>query len=389
MSSNFEKQIKINNLMKNPNLSRGTCSFCPLHAFSVALLTVTLLGLPSILYSQVPNSISYQAVVRDASNNLVSSQNIAVRISILKNSPSGTVEYQEIHGDVVTTTAGIMGFNIGGGTPSPGSVFTNIDWKNGSYFVKQEVDLEKDGTYDIFGDAVPLLSVPYAQHSNTANRATSAATADMASSVSGSFLGGLSLPVGTVLPFAGSSAYVDANLDGWLVCDGRPLQQAQYPELFAVIGTTYGSNGGQFLIPNLKGRFPVGFDNQQTEFNTTGKTGGSKSSTLKSENLAAHAHGINFTNIETDPAGKHTHKLDYPKSSDEDGNGFVSIMGDDDNQGDNWKLVTNGPKTTEDGEHTHKFNIQGTTDSYGGVNPTPFTNLPPYLTMSFIIKVRP
>lgn len=122
--------------MKNLNLLRGICFFCLLYVFFVVLLIVMLLGLFFIFYSQVLNSISYQVVVRDVSNNLVLSQNIVVCIFILKNSLSGIVEYQEIYGDVVMIIVGIMGFNIGGGIFSFGFVFINIDWKNGLYFVK-------------------------------------------------------------------------------------------------------------------------------------------------------------------------------------------------------------------------------------------------------------
>jgi microcystin-dependent protein len=39
--------------------------------------------------------------------------------------------------------------------------------------------------------------------------------------------------------------------DGWLLCDGRPVNTADYPELSSVIGTTYGSGSGTFNLPPL------------------------------------------------------------------------------------------------------------------------------------------
>jgi microcystin-dependent protein len=79
---------------------------------------------------------------------------------------------------------------------------------------------------------------------------------------------------GFVNPFAGSAAP-----SGWLICDGSAVSRTTYASLFAVIGTTYGSGNGSttFNLPNLKGRFPVGRDAAQTEFDTLGKTGGAKS----------------------------------------------------------------------------------------------------------------
>jgi len=372
--------------MKNLHLLEGGA--LGLHKPNVIralFLSLTGFFLPHLLQAQVPEAISYQAVVRDAGNNLVASQDITVRISILKNAPNGAVEYEEVHDDIVTTPAGIIGLNIGGGTPTGGSVFADIDWQNGTYFVKQEVDLDEDGTYDIFGDGVPLLSVPYAQHSNTANRASRATQADIASSVAADFVSTLLLPVGTILPFAGSTSYIDAELDEWIVCDGRSLQQAEYPELFTVIGNTYGSTGGQFNLPNLKGRFPVGFDAGQTEFNTLGENGasGAKSTTLSTDNLPPHRHGITNVSGTTDTRGAHKHKLDYPSSTTESGNGRNSILGDNDDTG-TWSDL--GEITSEDGAHSHSVTINGQTDLTG--NSTSFTNLPPYLPINFIIKVR-
>ena len=53
--------------------------------------------------------------------------------------------------------------------------------------------------------------------------------------------------------FAGSTAPA-----GWLICDGRSVSSTDYPELYAVIGTTYGGYGTNFQLPDLRGRFPVG-----------------------------------------------------------------------------------------------------------------------------------
>lgn len=375
--------IKI--LMKNLHLLKGGALSLQKPSIIRALfLPLAVLCLPRLLQAQVLEAISYQAVVRDASNNLVGNQNITVRISILKNSPNGAIEYQETHSGVVTTPAGIIGLSIGQGVPTGSYVFADIDWQNGSYFVKQEIDLNTDNTYDIFGDGVPLLSVPYAQHSKTANRAARATQADIASSVAGDFVSSLAVPVGTILPFAGSSGYVENNLPDWRICNGSSLSPAEFPALNAVIGNTYGNIGNEIRLPNLQGRFPVGVDVGQTEFNTLGANGagGAKSTTLSESNIPAHQHGVNLSATTTSD-GAHRHRIEYPFSSSEGGNGDVSILGDDQNSG-NWS--TRGEIISTAGAHTHTVNINGNTQSTGGNQP--FTNLPPYLPINFIIKVR-
>ena len=62
-------------------------------------------------------------------------------------------------------------------------------------------------------------------------------------------------PTGAVQFFAQATAP-----DGWLVCDGRAVSRAAYPELFDAIGETYGAGNGAntFNLPNLIGRFAEG-----------------------------------------------------------------------------------------------------------------------------------
>ena len=61
-------------------------------------------------------------------------------------------------------------------------------------------------------------------------------------------------PVGSVVMFAGGTAPPN-----WLICDGRSLARAAYPDLFAAIGTTWGSaDGASFNLPDLRKRVAVG-----------------------------------------------------------------------------------------------------------------------------------
>lgn len=78
---------------------------------------------------------------------------------------------------------------------------------------------------------------------------------------------------------------------GWLLCDGTSYLRTDYPALFAAIGTTYGAaDGTHFNVPNAKGKVIVGRDAAQTEFDTLGETGGSKTQALTVAQLPAHGH---------------------------------------------------------------------------------------------------
>lgn len=83
---------------------------------------------------------------------------------------------------------------------------------------------------------------------------------------------------------------------GWLLCDGSAVSRTTYADLFAAIGTQFGSGNGSttFNLPNLKGRVPVGIDTGQTEFDVRGETGGAKTVTLTAaeSGLRSHWHQV-------------------------------------------------------------------------------------------------
>ena len=53
-------------------------------------------------YSQAPNLLSYQAVIRNSNNELVSNTTVGVRISILSGLQANVLLYQEEHKVIVT-----------------------------------------------------------------------------------------------------------------------------------------------------------------------------------------------------------------------------------------------------------------------------------------------
>jgi len=116
--------------------------------------------------------------------------------------------------------------------------------------------------------------------------------------VSGEIVGD-TLPIGSMVPYGSTTAPTN-----WLICDGSAVSRTTYSELFAVIGTSYGSGDGSttFNLPNYKGRVPVGYDSSQTEFDVMGETGGTKTVTLNTNQIPAHHHdGIRWAGINGQP----------------------------------------------------------------------------------------
>ena len=79
---------------------------------------------------------------------------------------------------------------------------------------------------------------------------------------------------------------------GWLICDGSAISRATYADLFAVIGTTYGTGDGSttFNLPDLRGRVGIGLKSTDTDFDTLGETGGEKKHTLTVNEMPSHKH---------------------------------------------------------------------------------------------------
>ncbi len=124
------------------------------------------LFLSANVFGQAPGKMSYQAVIRDGSNQLVSNQAIGMRVSVLQGSADGTEVYKEIYNPNPTTNAnGLVSLEIGSGIPIIG-IFSEIDWSTGLYFIKTETDPTGGTSYSITGVS-QLMSVPYALYAET------------------------------------------------------------------------------------------------------------------------------------------------------------------------------------------------------------------------------
>jgi len=130
--------------------------------FAVSLITI-------VAWSQSPEKMNYQAIIRNSSSGLVTSSIVGMRISILQGSSSGTPVYIETQ-TPTSNINGLVTIEIGGGTPATGA-FSDIDWADGPYFIKTETDPAGGTNYTITGTS-QLLSVPYAMHSKTSENGT-------------------------------------------------------------------------------------------------------------------------------------------------------------------------------------------------------------------------
>ena len=128
------------------------------------LWAVFCLVLSAMSFAQVPQMMSYQAVVRGSDNNLVANQQISMRVSILQGSAEGDVVYTETH-SATTNANGLVSIEIGNGTSN--DEFSTINWANGPYFVKTETDVNGGENFEIVGVS-RLLSVPYAMYAQSA-----------------------------------------------------------------------------------------------------------------------------------------------------------------------------------------------------------------------------
>lgn len=128
------------------------------------ILTVAAFIAASV-FAQVPPKMSYQAVVRDADNKLVTNTRVGIEVNIYQGSVTGTQVYTETQ-TPTTNANGLLTIEIGGQTG-----FDTITWTNGPYFLETKIDPTGGSNYTITGTN-RLLTVPYALHAKTAESIT-------------------------------------------------------------------------------------------------------------------------------------------------------------------------------------------------------------------------
>jgi microcystin-dependent protein len=175
---------------------------------------------------------------------------------------------------------------------------------------------------------------------------------------------------GMISQYAGTT-----SPNGWMICDGSEVSRTTYSALYSAIGNSYGSGNGSttFNLPNLKGRVPVGLDSSQTEFDTRGETGGSKTSVAPHDHSIAHDHASFST---SDGAGNHQHSIN-------DGGHYYIAGGSDFEVG----YSRQGGTTSFNGAHNHAIDVPNFSGTSGAASAAATSgNLQPYIVVNYIIK---
>ncbi len=108
----------------------------------------------AVLFAQTPHSFKYQAVLRDGNGQVRASEEVSVRIALLRDAADGTQVFQETH-NASTNEFGLIHLEIGSISSLAG-----INWSDHSWFLQVSVDNVVMGTSQ-------LMSVPYALHALT------------------------------------------------------------------------------------------------------------------------------------------------------------------------------------------------------------------------------
>jgi microcystin-dependent protein len=229
------------------------------------------------------------------------------------------------------------------------------------------------------------------------------------------------IPAGVISQFAGSTAPT-----GYLLCEGQSISTVTYAGLFAAIGYSYGGSGSSFVVPNLKGRIPVGRDATQTEFDALGESGGAKTHTLTSAEMPSHTH-LQDSHNHTQNSHNHTQNS-HNHTQDAHGHGtastslqgshqhghsavlgtFQSARGTAATNVNHPESVTSTGVTTSSGAHVHSVTVANATATNQAATATnnattatnnattatnqntggggAHNNLQPYIVVNYIIK---
>jgi len=160
--------------------------------------------------------------------------------------------------------------------------------------------------------------------------------------------------------FAGNFAPV-----GWAFCNGQLMPISQNTALFSLLGTTYGGNGtSNFALPNLQGMAPLHpGQGPGLSLRNLGETGGAPTVILVNSELPAHSHQAmaNTTGVQAATPAGNTWAPPPPAA----GRGL-----------DVYNPAVGSPTPM----HPQALGPSGGSQ--------PHNNMPPYLTLNFIIALQ-
>lgn len=159
------------------------------------------------------------------------------------------------------------------------------------------------------------------------------------------------VPTGTLMMWASASVPT-----GFLECDGSALSQTTYSDLYAVLGGIYGSDASNFNLPDMRGRFPrgwdhgVGLDPDAADRTDRGDaTAGDNIGTKQADANDSHYHSANPPSANSSTTGSHIHSIvPFYKTGKQVQSG-----------GGDWVIGTGQlpQNTVSGGNHSHSTNI--------------------------------
>lgn len=171
---------------------------------------------------------------------------------------------------------------------------------------------------------------------------------------------------GTVKMWAGLVSQIPTD---YMLCDGAELSINTYKELYDMLGVSFGGDGqNSFNLPDLRGRFVVGFDSSNPDYNAINKDkiGGANEVELATKHLPKHDH--------TDHTSTSFNKLSA-RAADID--------------------ATNTPSGLDDKTPDAEYRVGGMTAPQWAeaiIKPVgenkAHENRPPYMVLAYIIKVK-
>lgn len=154
---------------------------------------------------------------------------------------------------------------------------------------------------------------------------------------------------------------------GWHLCDGSSMARADYPALFAVLGTTYGNNdSSSFNLPDMRGRYVAG-------------KGANGYNTL---HQPTENDGANSVSLSENQMPEHNHDF---VSYNDDYNGSGS--GENSDTGDNkpWLYGLSHDSVSSSNYQTYKKTHKNLIQNKGKGHA--HENRPPFIVLNYIIKL--
>lgn len=152
------------------NLRNYTTLYMRLHLLSFLFIALCCMKVTGILAQNVPNGISYQAIVRDLSGNEIVNETVTIEFAIRTGTPDGSIAYEEFHGSVSTNQYGLFNLTIGTGVNTGIGTYNSlalIPWGSTAFFLEVRANIPGQGATEIIGVS-ELLTVPYAFFANKA-----------------------------------------------------------------------------------------------------------------------------------------------------------------------------------------------------------------------------